>query len=191
MTKAELRKLYFEKRLALTDRETIELSEELCQTFFLSVDLSGIRVLHTFLPIKKNKEPDTFYIINRIEKEYPGIQLSIPKVNQENAQLESFYWEGMNQLKQNKWNIPEPCQGILTPVEKIDIILVPLLVFDQQGHRIGYGKGFYDRLLTSCRRDCKKVGLSFFPPIELISPTEGHDQRLDHVITPQKNYQFS
>jgi len=190
MTKAALRKLYLQKRLALSESATVQLSKQLSKTSFLCTDLSGIGVLHTFLPIKKNKEPDTFYIIDRIRRENPSIQLSIPKVNEENGLLENYYWEGHDQLRENKWGIPEPQHGIPTPPEKIDMVLVPLLVFDQQGHRVGYGKGYYDRFLTTCRKDCKKIGLSFFRPIELISPSEEHDQKLDQVITPGRNYQF-
>ncbi len=190
MTKAALRKLYLQKRLALSESVYVVLSEQLCKTFFLSTDLYGIRVLHTFLPIRKNKEPDTFCIIDRIRRENPSIQLSIPKMNEETGSLENFFWEGHDQLRKNKWGIPEPGHGIPTPHEKIDMVLVPLLVFDQQGHRVGYGKGYYDRFLATCRKDCKRIGLSFFPPVELIGPREGHDQKLDQVITPEKNYQF-
>lgn len=191
MTKVELRKIYLKKRLALSESALVQMSKQLCSTFFLSADLSEIHVLHTFLPIKKNNEPDTFVIIERIRREYPTIQLSIPKVNNENGLLENFYWEGPDQLKQNKWGIPEPRYGISTPSEKIDMVLVPLLAFDQQGHRVGYGKGFYDQFLATCRKDCKKIGVSFFQPVALISTSEEHDQRLDQVITPEKNFQFS
>ena len=190
MTKEVLRKQYLEKRRALSISESRQLSEALCNTFFRSVDLSSIRVLHTFLPIEKNNEPNTFYIIDYIQKAFPSIQFSIPRVKREEGSLENFYWEGPDQLSKNKWGIPEPRYGQPTPTEKIDMVLVPLLVFDQHGHRVGYGKGYYDRFLTLCRKGCKKIGLSFFPPVDLIGASEGHDQKLDQVITPEKSYPF-
>ena len=190
MSKAELRKIYLEKRLAISGSSYVHLSEQLCQIFFLSTDLSIVKVLHTFLPIVKNKEPDTFYIINRIRREYPSIQFSIPKVSGKTGVLENYFWEEIDQLWLNKWGIPEPQYGTPTPSEKIDLVLVPLLAFDQLGYRVGYGKGYYDCFLATCRGDCKKIGLSFFQPIELIDQREKHDQKLDQVITPEKGYQF-
>src|SRR5690606_3671762 len=68
-------------------------------------------------------------------------------------------------IKQNKWGIPEPVDSfgsIEIPSEKLDVVFVPLLVFDEMGHRTGYGKGFYDRFLARCRAETLKIGLSFF-----------------------------
>ena len=146
MTKGEWRKLYLDKRLALSASAHTEWSEALCNKFFQSLDLSFIRVLHTFLPIKKNKEPDTWLIIDRIKTKFPNIRLSLPKVNHETGELVNFYWEGTDQIIENKWGISEPRQGTVIPPDKIDMVLVPLLVFDQEGNRIGYGKGESDFL---------------------------------------------
>ena len=87
-------------------------------------------------------------------------------------------------------HIPEPKQGIPTPTDKIALVIVPLLAFDKSGARVGYGKGFYDKFLKGCRPDCKKIGLSFFEPIEQISDTNEFDINLTHCITPNKLYQF-
>ena len=67
---------------------------------------------------------------------------------------------------------------------------MPLLCFDAAGHRVGYGKGFYDKFLSKCRPDCTKIGLSYFPPVEAIAATGGHDIMLDICVTPEKTYQF-
>ena len=190
MTKSDLRKRYLEKRLALTEADYAHFNEQLCETFFLSVDLSFVRVLHTFLPVRKYKEPDTGLIMDRIQRALPMIQLSIPKVNHKTGTLENYFWEGPDQLVQNKWGLSEPRQGVPTPTDKIDMVLVPLLVFDRHGYRVGYGKGYYDRFLSTCRTDCKTLGISFFPPIESISGIEWFDRKLDMAITPEKIFQF-
>ena len=54
-------------------------------------------------------------------------------------------------IKKNKYNIPEPIDGIEVPDNKIEVVFVPLLAFDKKGHRVGYGKGFYDHFLSGCQ----------------------------------------
>src|SRR5688572_23026801 len=98
MTKGELRKIYLDKRLSLSEAEYLELNRQLCDHFFSSIDLSLIRVLHTFLPIEKTKEPDTWLIINRIMNEYPHVRISVPKINNQTSLMDNFYFEGINQL---------------------------------------------------------------------------------------------
>ena len=66
---------------------------------------------------------------------------------------------------------------------------MPLLTYDLQGNRIGYGKGYYDRFLAQCDSECCFIGLSFFPPEERI-PTEKTDIKLQYCITPEKIYSF-
>ena len=190
MTKEELRKAYLQKRQALSEAEYLHLNRMLCENFFAQVDLSLVKVLHTFLPIAKNKEPDTWIIIDRILSDFPHIQLSIPRVNLQTNQLENFFFEGLHQLKKNKWGILEPKQGIPTESGKIDMILVPLLAFDKLGNRIGYGKGYYDQLLKECRYDCKKIGISLFRPEEEIHTVESHDQKLTMALTPLQTFFF-
>ncbi|MBX2968596.1 MAG: 5-formyltetrahydrofolate cyclo-ligase [Cyclobacteriaceae bacterium] len=189
MTKSELRKLYLQKRKVLSEAEYLALNHRLTEVFFSSVDLSFINVLHTFLPVVEKREPDTWLIIDRIRREFPHVRLSIPRVNTETDQLENFYFEGLHQLKKNNWGILEPTQGIPTPPEKIDMVLIPLLAFDNQGNRVGYGKGYYDRFLGSCPQKTKKIGISFFSSEEEI-PSTNSDEQLDHCITPTEVYIF-
>lgn len=190
MTKKELRKAYLEKRKEITEPAYLQFNHAITEQFFSHVDLSFIKVVHSFLPITANKEFDTWLIVDRIRREFPHIRLSIPRINKETDLLENFYFEGLHQLESNSWGIQQPKQGIPTEHEKIDLVIVPLLTFDQTGHRVGYGKGYYDRFLSTCRKDCQNMGVSFFPPVEKISDTSGHDFRLTSCITPGKIYSF-
>jgi 5-formyltetrahydrofolate cyclo-ligase len=74
--------------------------------------------------------------------------------------------------------------GLEVPVSKIDVVFVPLLAFDKNGNRVGYGKGFYDNFLAKCREDVIKIGLSFFEPEEIIDDVFKTDIRLDYCVTP-------
>ena len=74
---------------------------------------------------------------------------------------------------------------------KIDVVFVPLLAFDKLGHRVGYGKGFYDKFLNDdCRKDVIKIGLSLFKPVDKISDIQKHDIVMDYCVTPDKVYIF-
>jgi 5-formyltetrahydrofolate cyclo-ligase len=183
MTKDQSRKTYLQKRMALSEAEFLRLSHQLTAHFFASIDLSFIKVLHTFLPIEKQKEINTWLIIDRIKREFPHIQVSVPKINNQTSTIESFYFEDAHQLEKNTWGIMEPKQGIPTPSEKIDAVLVPLLAFDRKGNRVGYGRGFYDKFLATI--NCKKIGLSFFPPVQSIEGMSPQDIPIDVAVTPE------
>lgn len=187
MTKQDIREIYLQKRMDLSEADLLQLNPAICDNFFVHTDLSQIKVLHTFLPIKKSKEVDTWLIIDRLQKQYPEIQISVPKINKESGLLDNFFLEGRHQMENNTWGIPEPVYGIPTPTEKIDAVLVPLLAFDKLGNRVGYGRGFYDKFLITCREDCKKIGLSYFESAEKISGIVKTDVPLNLVVTPKSS----
>jgi 5-formyltetrahydrofolate cyclo-ligase len=183
MNKQALRLLYRKKRQTLSPPQYAQLNLDLYHHFFANIELSFVQVVHTFLPILGHNEPDTWLIVDRIRREFPHIRLSIPRTTQD-GQLENYFFEGLHQLQTNALGIPEPKQGIPTPSERIDLVLVPLLCFDAHGHRVGYGKGYYDRFLQHCRPDCRKIGLSLFGPAENIDDVDTTDIALDACVTP-------
>ncbi len=71
------------------------------------------------------------------------------------------------------------------------MVLIPLLAFDLQGNRVGYGKGFYDKLLSDCRPSCIRVGLSLFDATDNITDINNLDQPLSLAITPSGMVSFS
>lgn len=185
MTKKELRKIYLDRRIGLSESDYLRWNKDICDNLFAHVDMPAIRVLHTFLPITKNREIDTWQIIDRVNRTCPHTRISIPRINNQTSELEHYFFEGPDQLENNLWGIPEPVKGVPTPLEQIDAVLVPLLAFDRKGHRIGYGRGFYDRFLAGCRPDCRKIGLSFFEMEERIEDISDKDIPLNLVITPR------
>ena len=93
-------------------------------------------------------------------------------------------------FEKNQYGIPEPTGGVAVRERDIDIVFIPLLAFDKSGNRVGYGKGYYDRFLSKCRKDVLKIGLSFFPPVDSIEDVDFFDKKLDFCITPERVYAF-
>lgn len=183
MNKDQVRKIYLQKRVGLSEAEFQRMNKQLVDVFFSSVNLADVKVLHTFLPIEKQKEVNTWMVIDRIKKNFPHIEISIPRINNQSSLLENFYYESPEQLEKNTWGIMEPKRGIPTPTDKIDIVLVPLLGFDRKGNRVGYGRGFYDKFLSTIT--CRKIGLSFFAPVKLIEGMSNQDIPIDAAATPE------
>lgn len=186
MLKAELRKIYLEKRKNLLPEERKQKSGTIADRFFQNFDLREINFLHVFLSIERFNEIDTGLIIGKIRREFPHIELVVPRVNLRTNELENLAFKPETEMVQSSWQIFEPAGEDMLATEKIDLVLVPLLCFDREGHRVGYGKGFYDRFLQKCRADCLKIGLSYFPAVEKISDAHQFDVKLDFCVTPKE-----
>lgn len=190
MTKKILRQKYLNLRKQYSLEELEQLSILITKKLFLQVNFLNIRSIHLFLPIKKQCEINTFLIINQLKKDFPQIDIIISKSNFQTFEMESFLLENNTILEDNIWGIPEPKEAKPYIESEIDMILMPLLIFDKKGYRVGYGKGFYDRFLTKCKSDIIKIGLSLFEAIEEIEGIEETDVPLDYVISPENFYQF-
>jgi 5-formyltetrahydrofolate cyclo-ligase len=186
MLKAEIRKQALQDRLLLSDTEYEELSEALLKQF-KSLNFSQIKTLHIFLPITEKKEPNTFLLIEWLNKNHPEIKIIVPKADFGTALMTHHEYIGEQDLKKNLYNILEPQKGNLHEGE-VDFVVIPLLAFDKRGYRVGYGKGFYDRFLQDI--NAQKIGLSLYPAIEKIDDVNEHDIRLDFCITPKEIIKF-
>jgi 5-formyltetrahydrofolate cyclo-ligase len=182
MKKAELRKIYLTRQRNLSERAVAEKSKSLFDTFFDDINLSRIRFLHIFLPIKRNNEIDTWQLINRIRENFPEIKIVTPTINQSGISMTHYILEEKSQLIENQWGIQEIVSGKEVKEEDLDMVIVPLLCFDKERYRVGYGKGYYDRFLAGCREDVQKIGLSYFPPVPRIEDINQWDIQLDRIV---------
>jgi len=186
MNKAAIRKAAMQRRNALNPTQLQELSEQLL-TRFSQLDLSAVSVIHLFLPIEKKKEPNTYLIIDWLQLHHPQIKILVPRADFNTALMTHHVYTDSKGLEKNIFDIMEP-QNENAHQGSIDMVLIPLLAFDQHGYRVGYGKGFYDRFLQGI--STKKVGLSLFPPVAEITDTDVHDVRMDLCLTPGEIYEF-
>lgn len=187
MTKQELRAKYKELRTQLSsediNKKSIAIANEI-----LKLPIWNAEFYHVFLSIEQLKEVDTEPILSILSGKDKHIVLS--KTEFKTISMKHFLLTDNTKIKTNSWNIPEPVDGIEIKPEKIDVVFVPLLAFDKQGNRVGYGKGFYDNFLRGCRPETLKIGLSFFKPEEIIVGISNNDVKLDMCVTPSRTFQF-
>ena len=135
------------------------------------------KIIGGYYPI--NFEVDDLALLRKFENDKFNISLPVIK---KNFQMDFYKWSFSESLKVNKYGIPEPdAKNIVYP----DIILIPLVAFDKNLNRLGYGGGYYDRLIVKLSKKKKilKIGLAL--PIQEIDkvPTNVYDQKLDYVVT--------
>jgi 5-formyltetrahydrofolate cyclo-ligase len=186
MLKKELRSIYSQKRNAIAPETLVENSLQIANSL-LRLPIWDYNYYHIFLPITSKKEIDTSFILSILQGKDKNIVL--PKIMENNG-LSHYLLTDSTVLRTNAWGIPEPVDGLEVPLSKIDVVFVPLLAFDLNGNRVGYGKGFYDVFLKECRPQVVKVGLSLFEAVEEISDFHSNDVSLDLCVTPQHVYSF-
>lgn len=187
MDKKTLRKIYKEKRNQLNENEIEELSLAIANQL-IPLAIWDKTYYHIFLPIEELKEVNTEYILQILAGKDKDVILS--QSNFESKKMTHFLLTDTTKIKKNKYNIPEPVDGIEVPSSKIDVVFVPLLAYDKHGNRVGYGKGFYDVFLSECKSDVLKIGLSFFDSETIIADVNDRDIKLDLIITPTNSIWF-
>ena len=147
---------------------------------FLKINKFNLKNLGGYYP--SNFEIDDLEILRLLEKK--NIKISLPIIKK-NKQMNFFKWSNDDPLKINKYGIPEP---ILLNMTYPDILLVPLVGFDNGLNRLGYGGGFYDRYIEKIEKIKKviKIGLAFsYQKLKRV-PTNQHDKKLDFIITEKE-----
>lgn len=193
-SKNALRRHYLSLRKEMEESEWVKRNQRILDQI-MHLDIPALHnpqpYVHIYLAITKNREPDTHHIAAALNEKNPTIQWVISKTDMVNARLYHFLWDAENLVEENAWGIPEPVGGIRVDEKQLDVIFVPLIVADHNGHRVGYGKGFYDRFLSQCRPDALKIGISLFELVDEIADPLPTDIPLDACITPKGTYWFN
>jgi 5-formyltetrahydrofolate cyclo-ligase len=135
------------------------------------------RIIGGYYPV--NFELDDLSLLRKFEKNRFIISLPVIK---NNFQMDFYKWSFSDLLKVNKYGIPEPeTKSIVYP----NILLVPLVAFDKNLNRLGYGGGYYDRLIEKLSKEKKiiKIGLALSAQKINKVPINTHDQKLDYIVT--------
>lgn len=181
--KKQLRKKYKKLREALTQDQINAFSLDIANQL-LDLAIWNHEYYHIFLPIQKQKEVNTEFLLQILQGRDKQVVLS--KSDFKHKSMQHFLLTDSTRILENEYGIPEPQKGISIDSELLDVIFMPLLAYDKTGNRVGYGQGFYDRFLAQCRPDVIKIGLSFFAPDQDTIVTSKNDVKLDYCVSTKE-----
>jgi 5-formyltetrahydrofolate cyclo-ligase len=183
LMKEQIRSAVMEKRRCLAVSEVLEKSRRIKQRVFaLDEFKEAQRVLFY---VSYDNEVSTHEMIK--ESLAMGKQVIVPKVNKRNRSMSISLLTRWEDLEACAYNILEPKPDCIkeVPVHSIDLMIVPGVVFDSKGNRIGHGFGYFDRLLQNCKK-AHVLGLAFECQLVDSIPAETHDVCVEKIVTEER-----
>ena len=175
MDKQVLRKQIREQKRAMTEEQIVEKSEKLATLFAASQAYKDAKTIYGYLPY--NQEVRTVSMLQRALDE--GKKVAVPKCYGD--EMRFIYLDDLSKVEKGYCGIPEPIADAPIADDKTALVLMPGLAFDPQGHRMGYGGGFYDKFLAA-EPNHPTLALCYdfqmLPHLE----TEDHDIPVDTVL---------
>ena len=175
MNKTELRAMIRQKKRAMSPAEIEEKSRKLGELLRQSEAYKNARSIYGYLPY--NQEVRTTEMLRQAQLE--GTRVAVPKCYGDEMR---FIWlDDLDRVEKGYANIPEPIADDPVADDKTALVLMPGLAFDPQGHRCGYGGGFYDKFLAA---EPKHPTLALCYEFQMLPhlETESHDIPVDYVL---------
>ena len=175
MDKKELRRQIREQKRAMTEEQIVAASQRLGELFCNCEYYKNAKTIYGYLPY--NQEVRTVPMLEQAIKD--GKRVAVPKCYGE--EMRFIYMDDLNKVEKGYANIPEPIDDEPVADDKTALVLMPGMAFTKEGHRMGYGGGFYDKFLAS-EPDHPTVALCYdFQMLDAI-PTEDYDIPVDCVL---------
>ncbi len=189
MDKKKLRQIYRTKRDNLSISQRREKSLSIKRVLFSDSDFRAGETILFFSSF--GSEVETQGMIKEALMEERRVIL--PLTCQEERRLKLYEINSLDQLKEGVYGIMEPDSCSCRPVEskELEVIIIPGLIFDYRGYRIGYGGGYYDRLLENKDPAVPGIALAFEIQLREGIPVEDHDLPVDKLITEERVYSFT
>lgn len=189
MNKKEIRRQFSARRMTLALQQMHEAFAAILEQV-QTIQLPNINYWMSFKAMQERNEVPIHLMDELLIESFPEAVLCFPQANFSTGEMQAIEYKEDLEWQIVNHGVEQPVEGKLIDPLKLDLVLVPLLAFDLNGYRVGYGKGFYDRFLSRCRPDVLKIGLSFFEPISAIDDRNVFDVTLTYCATPQKLYVF-
>lgn len=175
MDKKELRRTIRERKRAMTEEEIVSRSQKLAALFLASEAYQNAKTIYGYLPY--NQEVRTVPMLEQALRD--GKRVAVPKCYGD--EMKFLFMEDLSKVEKGYAGIPEPIADTPVADDETALVLMPGLAFDPQGHRIGYGGGFYDKFLAA-EPNHPTLALCYefqlLPQLE----TEEHDIPVDYVL---------
>lgn len=175
MDKKELRATIRARKRAMTEEEIVSRSEKLTELFLSSEAYKNARTIYGYLPY--NQEVRTVPMLEQALKD--GKRVAVPKCYGD--EMKFIFMEDLTKVEKGYANIPEPIEDGPVADDETALVLMPGMAFDPQGHRCGYGGGFYDKFL-SAEPGHPTLALCYEFQMLPHLDTEEHDIPVDTVI---------
>ncbi|HSK47656.1 MAG TPA: 5-formyltetrahydrofolate cyclo-ligase [Coriobacteriia bacterium] len=180
--KQALRKHVRDLRCSLSAETCIAHAEAAAENLLSLEELAGARVVMAYAATAE--EIDPALAIESLHAR--GVVVAMPRVEAEGVLGVHLVGWGED-LEPGPLGIRQPAAHTpRVPLDTIDAVVVPGVAFDEAGYRLGYGGGYYDRLLPRLRDDCVRIGLAYDEQVVASLPAEDHDERVNAVVTPTR-----
>lgn len=180
--KEALRKRYAALRRALTAEARGERAQRACELLLAHDAFARARCVLAYAALRFELDP----ALVMARAHALGKQLALPRVEGESGELRLHAYMPGDELVESGFGVREPLPSApLIAAEQVELVLVPGLAFDVRGYRLGYGKGFYDRLLPTLAR-ATRVGLAFELSLLAEVPNAAHDVPVHALVTEKR-----
>lgn len=187
MSKSQIRQSAIESRRAIPASRIASMSGDVQKNLEALKEYQEAKNIAVY--VAKGDEVQTARILERAIS--GGKSVAVPLVDVPSGTLLFFEVTSLADLSPGHFGVLEPKRGA-RPVllSETDLVLVPLLAWDPRGHRIGYGKGYFDRALAT-RGNSLAIGLAFESQRVERVPDQPYDVKLDILVTDKRVLRFS
>jgi 5-formyltetrahydrofolate cyclo-ligase len=181
--KGDIRKRILRARDAMTREEIASGSRAIVKRLTGVDQIQGASTLMVYLGFGSEALIDDLILWGWGE----GKQIAVPLCRPANRELIACRIDGFDELECGHYGIREPKAGLIraVPQGEIDAVVIPAVAFDRQGHRLGYGGGYYDRFLPDAPR-AMRIGVAFARQIVAEIPADLHDVTMDRIVTERE-----
>ncbi len=184
MPKKSIRDRMLAQRKHLAAETCFALSLHIQQNLLAAPEFEAARSVALYSPVYNEVFTEEVFRAARLA----GKRVAYPRV--QGASLEFVEVSDLGELEPGAFGVLEPAGGATVGVNELDLLVVPGVAFDADGFRLGYGKGFYDRVLHGCPERGILVGLCFQFQLTPSLPAESHDIGMDMLITEEHVFRF-
>lgn len=184
-SKSDLRRRFDTYRRALDESSYTDRSHQIVKRLISLPEIRSAHVVHVYWPMVDRREVDTRPFIHWLKDHRKEIVLpvvlSFQKSDGDAPRLGHVRYPGEEGLHLNRWGISEPVEHHPVSVDSLEVVIVPALGAGRNGHRIGYGFGYYDEFLASVT--VPSIALVFEACLVDTVPREAHDTPLDVIVS--------